>query len=85
MKEKLPRGYPRKTVRIDGVQFLRKPIALCERARIDQVLILRCGRPTHAIIHAAYFAMLRRVAGDKGRAGASKGTRRRQFRRNTNA
>ena len=61
---KLPRGYPRKVAQIDGALLARKPQAIRQRACLDVVHILKRGKPTHVIVHAAYFAMLKRRAGE---------------------
>jgi hypothetical protein len=59
---RLPQRYPRRTVQVDVAQLRRNTAAICERARLDRVVILRCGKPTWAIVHYTYFKWLERIA-----------------------
>ncbi len=61
---KLPRGYPRKVVKIDGTMLDRKPEAVRKRAHLDIVKILRLGKPTHVLLHVAYFVALKHNVGE---------------------
>lgn len=56
--QKLPRGYPWRTVWIDARLASLKLIAICHRARLDWIYILRCGKPKAAIIHPIYYLNL---------------------------
>ncbi len=62
--ERPPRRYPRKIVRVDISHFRLKSYAILERGGVDRIIIRRCGRDELTILHPAYFALLKRRAGE---------------------
>ena len=52
---KLPVGYPRRIVHVDLYMLRQHPAAICARATLDVVVVLRCGKPAFAVVHFAYY------------------------------
>ena len=62
--------YPRKTVKIDVSVYRRNVFAMSERARLDKIIIRRCGKDKWVSAHPECARVLERLAFGKQYLGA---------------
>ena len=54
--------YPRKTVKIDVSVYRRNVFAVSERARLDKIIIQRCGKDKWVSAHPEYLRIAEMAA-----------------------
>lgn len=71
----IPKQYPRKLVRIDISHARRHFTSVSQRADVDRIQIIRCGKPILVLLNYEYYEMLLRLDA-RGQQGKRKPTRR---------
>ena len=63
---KLPKRYPRKSVRIAAALFRSKAKAILKRADLDRIILYRSRHDELTLTHAGYYRRISLIAGHVG-------------------